>query len=127
MGKWIIPAVFVLLWSSGAIFVEWGLQDASPMAFLSLRHIWAMVPMWGISLCLRPAWPRDRSEWRDVIITGLTMQVGYQLFFFLALDADVSPGLLSIVLGAQPLLTAALSRESVVMETGRPFYGKLRF
>lgn len=39
------------------------------------------------------------------------MQAGYQTFFFLALDKSISPGILSIILGAQPIITAIITKE----------------
>jgi drug/metabolite transporter (DMT)-like permease len=45
------------------------------------------------------------------LITGFFLQVGYQIFFFLALAYEVSPGMLAIILGAQPILTAVFAKE----------------
>lgn len=36
-------SLFVLLWSSGAIFSKWGLAHASPFAFLLLRFVIALI------------------------------------------------------------------------------------
>jgi drug/metabolite transporter (DMT)-like permease len=35
-------SLFVLLWSSGAIFSKWGLAHASPFAFLLIRFVIAL-------------------------------------------------------------------------------------
>lgn len=106
-----VPVAFVFLWSSGAIFAVFGLRYANPFTFLSLRHLLAMVTMWLICLLLKTSLPAKRSEWWDVLVTGLFLQVGYQAFFFLSLGYDVSPGILAIILGAQPILTTVLTRE----------------
>lgn len=106
-----VPVAFVFLWSSGAIFAVFGLRYANPFTFLSLRHLLAMVTMWLICLRLKTSLPARRSEWSDVLVTGLFLQVGYQAFFFLSLGYDVSPGILAIILGAQPILTTVLTRE----------------
>lgn len=105
-----IPVVFILMWSSGAIFVELGLKSTEPLTFLALRLLISMAIMWLISLWIRPAFPQTVSEWRDILITGLFLQAGYQSFFFYALANQVSPGLLAIILGTQPILTAILSK-----------------
>jgi drug/metabolite transporter (DMT)-like permease len=107
----LIPITFVFLWSSGAIFVELGLYDTKPLNFLSLRLVFSAMIMWLIYLRLKPSLPTQWIEWRDILLTGLLLQAGYQIFFFLALAYDVSPGMLAIILGAQPILTAVLSRE----------------
>ena len=49
-------SLFVLLWSSGAIFSKWGLAHASPFAFLLLRFVIALI---GLMLATRleaPIW-----------------------------------------------------------------------
>ncbi len=107
----LVPLAFVLMWSSGAIFVELGLNDARPLNFLTLRLVLSAALMWLICLSLKTKLPGCRVEWRDSIITGLFLQAGYQIFFFLALTYDVSPGMLAIILGAQPILTAILVKE----------------
>lgn len=107
-----IPGLFVLFWSSGAIFVKLGLPYANPFIFLSLRFFMAMVIMWLLCLIIKPTFPAQASEWKNIILTGLLQQVGYQAFFFLSLDYKISPGLLSIILGAQPILTTVLMKNN---------------
>jgi len=106
------------MWSSGAIFVENGLKYANPLAFLVYRYLFSMLILWGIYFWFKSKkkkenqFPRSSKQWILVICTGFLQQVGYQLFFFLALDFNVSPGLLSIILGVQPILTALITKES---------------
>ncbi|PLR84397.1 EamA family transporter [Bacillus canaveralius] len=107
----LIPVLFVLLWSSGAIFVELGLHDSTPFAFVSLRFVLSMLIMWLICLLIKSPIPKSFAEWRNILITGLFLQAGYQVFFFLALAYEVSPGILSIILGAQPILTTIATRQ----------------
>ncbi|AMA73177.1 DMT family transporter [Aneurinibacillus thermoaerophilus] len=107
----IIPWLFVLMWSSGGIFVKIGLHYADPFIFLFFRLLFSSLLFWGMLLIFRPSLPTNSKEWMDVIFTGLCMQAGYQTFYFLALDYNISPGLLAIILGAQPILTTFLSRE----------------
>ncbi|WP_264806065.1 DMT family transporter [Cytobacillus sp. NCCP-133] len=106
----IIPWIFVLMWSSGAIFVELGLSYADPFIFLSYRFFFAMVILWIFCLKLKPSFPTNTYQWRLIVFTGLFQQVGYQAFFFLALDYNISPGLLAIILGAQPVTTTILTK-----------------
>ncbi|GGE09442.1 hypothetical protein GCM10011571_08410 [Marinithermofilum abyssi] len=109
-GVWVSLA-FVVMWSSGGIFVELGLDEARPFNFLALRLLLSTVIMWLICFRLRPAFPTQWVEWRDILITGFFLQVGYQIFFFLALAYEVFPGLLAIILGAHPILTAVFAKE----------------
>lgn len=107
----VVPVFFVFLWSSGAIFVELGLQYTKPFTFLSLRLLFAAIIMWLVCLCLRSPFPETLAAWRNILITGIFLQAGYQTFFFLALAHNLSPGLLAIILGAQPIITSTLTKE----------------
>jgi drug/metabolite transporter (DMT)-like permease len=104
--KWIVPASFILTWSSGAIFVKLGLEYANPFTFVFLRFLLSTALLWGICLTIRSTYPKTVKEWGYIVLTGLLLQAGYQIFYFSALDHHMSPGILAIILGAQPIITA---------------------
>jgi drug/metabolite transporter (DMT)-like permease len=87
-------ALFVLLWSGGAIFARLGLDHASPFAFLILRFALAC-----LALALIAAYSGT---------AGLLMIGGYSLCYLLALDSGITPGVLATLLGVQPILTLML-------------------
>jgi drug/metabolite transporter (DMT)-like permease len=93
--------LFVLLWSSGALFARWGLDYASPFAFLLMRFALALAVLLVLARSWRPA-PGTASR---VALTGALMIGGYSIFYLLALDAGVTPGVLATALGVQPVLT----------------------
>ncbi|MBE3570285.1 MAG: EamA family transporter [Bacillales bacterium] len=98
--NWIIYSVFIFLWGSGAIFVDLGLRFADPLLFLVLRFLIATVLMWLFCLLLRPSFPNRFSDWRLNVLTAMFQPICYQLFYFLALNHHISPGILTIILGA---------------------------
>ena len=101
-------ALFVLLWSSGAIFSKWGLAHATPFAFLVLRFAVALAALLALAGAARQPWLPPHGARGRVAATGLTMIGGYSICYFLALDHGITPGVLATTLGAQPLLTLAL-------------------
>ncbi|MBM7646777.1 drug/metabolite transporter (DMT)-like permease [Scopulibacillus daqui] len=107
----IMPAAFVFMWSSGAIFVKFGLHYADPFIFLFLRLFISSFILWGIVFYLKTPLSYHAKEWGYTLLTGMFMQAGYQIFFFMALAYSISPGILTIILGAQPILTAILTKE----------------
>lgn len=94
-------ALFVLLWSSGALFARWGLDHASPFAFLLMRFALAL----AVVLALAPRWRPAPGTGMRVAATGALMIGGYSIFYLLALDTGVTPGVLATTLGVQPVLT----------------------
>lgn len=107
----VLPFVFVLLWSSGYIFVESGLQNSTPLAFLALRFIFACIILSLVTLYKESKHKINIKEFLLMGITGIFSNGIYLTFFFLALNSHVSPGVLAIILGLQPLAIALIIRE----------------
>tara|TARA_R110000796_G_scaffold88164_7_gene189866 strand:- start:16926 stop:17804 length:879 start_codon:yes stop_codon:yes gene_type:complete len=105
-------ALFVLLWSSGAIFSSWGLQHASAFAFLFLRFLLACVVL-GLLASYRRVWLPAPGSRRRVAMVGILLTGGYTIFYLLSLDQGITPGVLATVLGVQPILTLLLVERRV--------------
>ena len=100
-------ALFVLLWSSGAIFSRWGLDHASPFVLLALRFGVALAFLSLLGWRER-AWLPAPGTRAQVAGTGLLLVGGYSCTYFLALDQGLTPGALATILGVQPIATLLL-------------------
>jgi len=102
----LMPAVFVLIWSTGFIVARYGMPHAPPLKFLALRFglsvlclgVWA-----GLS---RAAWPRERDQWKHLAITGLLVHAMYLAGVWSAVKLGMGAGLIALLVGLQPVLTA---------------------
>ena len=101
-------SLFVLLWSSGAIVSKLGLAHASPFAFLLLRSALALCGLLLISPLLGLRWPRSPRAILQALVTGCVLLGAYQIFYLLALNTHVTPGVMATVMGVQPILTVVL-------------------
>ncbi|RLZ04463.1 EamA/RhaT family transporter [Kocuria tytonicola] len=101
--------LFLLLWSSGAVATALGLTRLDPAVFLLLRAVVTAGIAWLLWAFVRSPLPRTRGQWGAVLVTGLLMHVLYQGLFFGSLAAGIAPGLLSLVVACQPLLTAVVT------------------
>ncbi|WP_085336480.1 DMT family transporter [Serratia marcescens] len=99
-----LATLFVLLWSSGAIFSRWGLEHASAFAFLFFRCAIALAVLLAIGLCRRQCLPAPGTR-RRVALIGVLMIGSYQICYLLALEQGITPGVLATLLGVQPILT----------------------
>lgn len=100
-------ALFVLLWSGGAIFARLGLDHASPFAFLLLRFALAFAALVLIASHSGVWLPERGMRWATAR-AGLLMIGGYSICYMLALAKGITPGVLATVLGVQPILTLML-------------------
>ncbi|MFZ9149719.1 MAG: DMT family transporter [Burkholderiales bacterium] len=104
-----VPALFVLLWSTGFIGARLGLPHAEPLTFLTLRYLAVIALMLPLALVLRAPWPTAITEVRHIAIAGLLMQGAYLGGVFCAVHAGMSAGVVALIVGMQPLLTAAVA------------------
>ncbi|WP_192560041.1 DMT family transporter [Pseudomonas allokribbensis] len=103
--------LFVLLWSSGAIFSKWGLAHASPFAFLLIRFVIALFGLVLLVLLvplLKLKLPKGGRPMLYAMATGLVLLGAYQIFYLLALDLKVTPGVMATIMGVQPILTVVI-------------------
>jgi drug/metabolite transporter (DMT)-like permease len=100
------PALFVLLWSTGFIGAKFGLPYAGPFTFLLLRFTFVIALMLPAALVLRARWPRSLREWIHIAIAGMLLQGSYLGGVFAAISAGMPAGVVALVVGLQPILTA---------------------
>ena len=101
-----MPAVFVLIWSTGFIVARYGMPHAPPMKFLAVRFILS-VACFGVWILLsRAAWPTRRSQVLHLAVTGTLMHAGYLGGVWAAVKLGMGAGLAALLVGLQPVLTA---------------------
>lgn len=103
-----MPFVFVLLWSTGFIGAKFGLPYAEPLTFLLWRFVILVALLVPFALLTRAAWPKSWRLAGHIAVSGLLVHAGYLGGVFVAIGLGVSAGLASLVVGLQPLLTAAV-------------------
>jgi drug/metabolite transporter (DMT)-like permease len=109
----LLPTIaFVLLWSSGAIVSKIGLQHGSAFAILIARYGVALAVLLGFAFHYRTLLPERGTRGRNVLI-GLLIAGMYTVFYLLALDHGVTPGVLATLLGVQPILTLFITERRV--------------
>ncbi len=105
-GGWWAPALFVLLWSTGFIGAKLGVPYAEPFTFLCLRFGLVLVLMVPLALVLRARWPRTGREGAHIAVAGTLMHGGYLGGCFAAVYHGMPAGVIALVVGLQPIVTA---------------------
>ena len=101
-----MPAVFVLIWSTGFIVAKFGLPFAPPLTFLVIRYLLSLICFLIWAKLARASWPRGRQQWLHLAVTGLLMHAGYLGGVWIAVKGGMGSGLTALVVGLQPVLTA---------------------
>jgi drug/metabolite transporter (DMT)-like permease len=101
-----MPAVFVLIWSTGFIVARFGMPYAPPFKFLVLRYLFSAICFALWAFAARAAWPRERSQLLHLGMTGVLMHAGYLGGVWAAVKDGMGAGLSALLVGLQPVLTA---------------------
>src|SRR5690554_7522848 len=104
-----MPILFVALWSTGFIGAKFGLPYAEPFTFLFVRSVLTLALLIPLVTLIRHGWP---TEWRlrgHIAVSGLLVHGAYLGGVFYGIYLGMPAGLVSLLVGLQPLLTATLA------------------
>ncbi len=101
-----MPAVFVLIWSTGFVVARYGMPHAPPLRFLSLRYALSVLAFGLWIAATRPRWPAGRAQWLHLAVTGCLVHAGYLGGVWAAVKAGLAAGTVALIVGLQPVLTA---------------------
>jgi drug/metabolite transporter (DMT)-like permease len=101
-----MPALFVLIWSTGYVVARYGMPHAPPFSFLAVRFMLSILCFGAWIAFVRPAWPRGRTQWLHLCVVGVLMQAGYLGGVWAAVKAGMGAALVALIVNLQPVLTA---------------------
>jgi drug/metabolite transporter (DMT)-like permease len=101
-----MPAVFVVIWSTGFIVARYGMPHSPPLKFLALRYFLSVACFAVWALAARAALPSSRSQFKHLAVTGVLMHAGYLGGVWAAVKLGMGAGLVALLVGLQPVLTA---------------------
>lgn len=102
-----VPAMFMVLWSTGFIGARLGLPHAGPLTVLTLRYALAAVLLVLVALPTRAPWPTRPADLGHYAVAGLLVHGIYLGGVFVGISLGVEAGVTALIVGLQLLLTAA--------------------
>jgi drug/metabolite transporter (DMT)-like permease len=103
------PAIFVLLWATGFLAAKLGVPYAHALTILSLRFVLAALMMIAIALLTGAPWPRSWRRIGHIAVTGILLHAIYLGACYIAIYAGMPAGMVALIVGFQPILTAAFA------------------
>lgn len=100
-----IPIFFVFLWSTGFIVAKFGLPYAPALTFIALRCAVVLVVLLPWVVVAKAPWPEGRIL--HLAVAGLLLQAGYIGGVWCAIKIGMPAGVSALIVGMQPILTAA--------------------
>lgn len=101
-----MPAVFVLIWSTGFIVARYAMPHAPPFTFLLLRYVLSVACFMIWIRLAGVRWPQTGLQWLHLGVTGVLMHGLYLGGVWAAVKGGMGSGLSSLIVGIQPVLTA---------------------
>ena len=98
----LLAVLAVFIWGTNFVVIKVALHALPPLLFAALRFTLASLPflMWL---------PRPKTAWRLIAAAGLFIGVGQFGLLFIAMRADISPGLASLLIQTQVFFTLVLA------------------
>ena len=106
MSALFIPAIFVLIWSTGWIVAKIVAPHADPLAFLCVRYVAAILVLAPLALALKARWPATAREWLAAMANGVLLHGAYLGSVWWAISHGVPAGVSALIAALQPLFTA---------------------
>ena len=107
--SYLVPAFFVLLWSTGFIGARMGAPYSEPMTFLALRFTIVLILLLPLAIFSRAHWPAPKQA-LYAFLSGLMIHGMYLAGLFWAIDDGMPAGLAALIMGLQPVLTTFFAR-----------------
>jgi drug/metabolite transporter (DMT)-like permease len=103
----LVPAIFVLLWSTGFIGAKYALPYIEPFNLLFLRML-ANLAVFALLIWVLRASALSGVQIAHQSVVGLLVHAGYLGGVFAAIKLGMSAGVVALLVGLQPLLVALL-------------------
>ncbi len=104
-----MPAVLVLLWSTGFIGAKFGLPYAEPATFLAYRCSLVAAILIVIAVVMRAPWPRSPMAVFHIVVVGLLLQAVNLGCVYFAISMGVDASVSALINGLQPVLVAVFA------------------
>jgi drug/metabolite transporter (DMT)-like permease len=102
------PGLFVVLWATGFVGARYAMPWSEPFTFLTLRFSFAFLLFIILAFALGAKWSGGRGA-VNAMIAGFLMQGVYLGAVFWAIRRGMPAGLVALIAGLQPLITAVLA------------------
>ena len=98
----LLALAVMAVWGSNFVVIRYALDDLPPLTLAALRFIAVLLPL--VFFLKRPA-----ASWGNLAAYGLLIGAGQFGCLFVALRADITPGLASLLMQSQVFFTIGLS------------------
>jgi drug/metabolite transporter (DMT)-like permease len=105
----LIPILFVWLWSTGFVGARFGLPYIEPFFILTLRFALTLPVFLILIIILRKRW-LSFAQIKVQMMVGAILHGLYLGGVFYAVSIGTPAGIAAIIVGIQPILTAAINR-----------------
>lgn len=102
----VLPALFILMWSSGYVAGKLALPYAGPFTLIFIRFAVAAAVMLCVSVAFGAPWPKLVSEYVHLAVVGFLVQAVQFSGLYFGLSHGISAGVSAVIVGMMPIFTA---------------------
>ncbi len=104
-----IPAIFVLIWSTGWIVARFISEDSDVLTMLVLRYLCASLLLAVFAFASKAQWPSTRADWGHALFSGILIHGFYLAGIWWAVGHGIPASISALLAALQPIFTAILA------------------
>jgi len=104
-----IPLLFVFLWSSSYIAVDFCSTHVEPATFVLVRSAITALILFFIVIFVGARWPKRWEDFNHCMVVGILIHGVYASGFFASIYLGINVVVSALILSLQPILTTLLS------------------
>ena len=105
-----LSLAFVFLWATGFLGARYAMPNAEPFSFLSIRFAATLIILGLIALFMKVKWPIGSALYYSLLM-GVFLHTLYLGAVFWAVKNGLPVGIVGILVGLQPILTAIFATQ----------------
>lgn len=105
----ILSLLFVLLYSSGFVVVQYAIPFVDPVSYLVLRFALTATVLGLVCLITKPQLPQRRTEILHTMVAGALIVGTFSLGVFVAIGYGISGSTSALIISLQPLLASFIA------------------
>lgn len=105
---WLVFIGLALVWGSSFFWIKIALEEVGPFLLVSMRVLFGLLGLLIVYMLRRPAWPKDKTLLRNLLLLGLT-NTAFPFILISWAELHIDSAVASVLNSSVPLFTTVIA------------------